>query len=125
MVGDVQRLFSTFPNGWPGFGLLLLRASVAFALIIAGFDHQPGLPGWIQGALNLLSLMMVVGYLTPIWAAAGLVVHTLICLKFGGESLVITVSVSLDLVALCFLGPGAYSVDACRFGRRVVVLPPR
>ena len=37
----MQRLFSTFPNGWPGFGLLLLRLGVGIALIsfgISGFS---------------------------------------------------------------------------------------
>jgi hypothetical protein len=28
-------------------------------------------------------------------------------------------------IALVFLGPGAYSVDARRFGRREIVIPPR
>jgi hypothetical protein len=31
---------------------------------------------------------------------------------------------SLDALALALLGPGAYSVDSRRFGRRLVVLPP-
>ena len=35
----VQRLFSTFPNGWPGFGLLLLRIGISSHLIfIAASD---------------------------------------------------------------------------------------
>src|SRR6478672_8971536 len=29
----LQRLFSTFPNSWPGLGLLLLRISLGIALI--------------------------------------------------------------------------------------------
>jgi hypothetical protein len=28
-------------------------------------------------------------------------------------------------IALVFLGPGAYSIDARRFGRREIVIPPR
>ena len=30
----------------------------------------------------------------------------------------------LDALALVLIGPGAYSIDARRFGRRLVVLPP-
>jgi hypothetical protein len=29
----LQRLFSTFPDGWPGFGLLLLRLGARIALV--------------------------------------------------------------------------------------------
>jgi hypothetical protein len=29
---SLQRLFSTFPDGWPGFGLLLMRAGIGIAL---------------------------------------------------------------------------------------------
>ena len=37
---SLQRLFSTFPDGWPGFGLLLLRLGAGIALVclaISGF----------------------------------------------------------------------------------------
>jgi hypothetical protein len=30
----------------------------------------------------------------------------------------------LNALALALIGPGAYSIDARRFGRRIVVLPP-
>jgi hypothetical protein len=33
---SVQRLFSTFPGSWPGFGLLLLRCSLGVALTYSG-----------------------------------------------------------------------------------------
>src|SRR5450631_3922618 len=32
----LQRLFSTFPDRWPGFGLLLLRLGMGIALIHTG-----------------------------------------------------------------------------------------
>ena len=40
-AGDrsLQRLFSTFPNSWPGFGLLLLRLGVGIALIYLGISR--------------------------------------------------------------------------------------
>ena len=65
----VQRLFSTFPPGWPGVGLLILRCSVAIALLFEnGFSH-PVLPTWIQALAILLSITLFLGYLTPIVAA--------------------------------------------------------
>ena len=33
---EVQRLFSSFPRGWPGLGLLLLRVAVGFSLVVQG-----------------------------------------------------------------------------------------
>jgi hypothetical protein len=119
----MQRLFSMFPPGWPGIGLLLLRSSVAFALLAESYPRE-GLPGWLRGATILLSLILFAGYLTPIAAAIGLVLHGLISFKFGGDSAAVTLIVSLDAVALALIGPGAYSVDASRFGRRVLALPP-
>ena len=32
----MQRLFSTFPNGWPGCGLLLLRMACSAPLLVVG-----------------------------------------------------------------------------------------
>ncbi len=42
---SLQRLFSTFPNSWPGFGLLLLRLGVGIALIYLGFNRFLGTLG--------------------------------------------------------------------------------
>jgi hypothetical protein len=39
----MQRLFSTFPAGSPGFGLLLLRAAVGTTAIMQGFLYIVGL----------------------------------------------------------------------------------
>jgi len=41
----LQRLFSTFPNSWPGFGLLLLRFGVGTALIYLCTRSFLGTPG--------------------------------------------------------------------------------
>ena len=35
----MQRLFSVFPNGWPGRGLLLQRVVTAVFLFYFGFEH--------------------------------------------------------------------------------------
>jgi hypothetical protein len=113
-----------FPTGWPGFALVLLRASVVLALLIHTFGHRPEPSSWIQGAAILLSAALAVGFLTPIAAVIVLVIHGLI---WSGASTVgpaVAIIVSLDAIALALLGPGAYSLDSNRFGRREVVLPP-
>ena len=68
----VQRLFSTFPDGWPGTGLLFLRAIA----IIPSVQH--GIAGLITAALPVLaahfvaacaSALLLFGFWTP---AAGI-----------------------------------------------------
>lgn len=115
-----------FPPGLPGVALLLLRLSVAVALLLDDYAHRGALPGWIHAAAILISLVVSVGYLTPIAAAAALLHHALVWLAIGSgaDAVAVTIVLSLDALALALLGPGAYSVDSRRFGRRLVVLPP-
>jgi hypothetical protein len=122
-AAPVQRLFSMFPPGLPGLALLLLRASAAIALLLDGYGHRHGLPGWVQGATILLSIALSVGYLTPIAAMLAFACHGLIWLALGVDSTTAAIVFSLDALAVALLGPGAYSADSYRFGRRVVVLP--
>jgi hypothetical protein len=119
----MQRLFSMFPQGLPGIGLLVLRFSVAISLLIDDYSHRQGLSGAFHAAAILLSIALLAGYLTPVATAIGLLLHGLIWFKLGGGWGAVDLIVSLDMIALALLGPGGYSVDAFRFGRRVVVLP--
>jgi uncharacterized membrane protein YphA (DoxX/SURF4 family) len=120
----VQRLFSMFPVGLPGLALLLLRGSVVVGLLIEDYGHQDPVFGWRQGATLLISAALAVGYLTPVAAVVAIVFHGLIWLAAGIDSAAVAVVLSLDALALAFLGPGAYSVDSWRFGRRLIELPP-
>jgi hypothetical protein len=113
-----------FPPGLPGLALLLLRASVGIALISECFLHGSSLSLWIQAVNVAFSLLIFIGFLTPVAAAVTLAIHMLIWSFVGLSHLSIVSVISLDAVALSLLGPGAYSLDAYRFGRRVVVLPP-
>jgi hypothetical protein len=119
----MQRLFSMFPTGLPGLALLLLRASVALALVGESYSHRQELSGSLQAMSVLVSIALAVGWLTPIAAILGLVFQALIWSDAGVGAAAATI-ISLDAVALAMLGPGAYSVDSYLFGRRVVVLPP-
>lgn len=121
----MQRLFSMFPPGLPGLALLLLRASVAIALLAECYSRQRDLSGWIQAAIILVSLASSLGYLTPIVAVMSLVLHTLIWSGLGFGNAAVATMICLNAMALALLGPGAYSIDYYRFGRRQVILPPR
>lgn len=121
----VQRLFSMFPSGLPGLALLLLRASAAIALLLDAYGHRHALPGWMQGVALLTFVALSAGYLTPIAATLALVCHGFIWFDLGVDGGVVAAVISLDAIALALLGPGAYSADSYRFGRRLVVLPPR
>jgi hypothetical protein len=113
-----------FPPGWPGFALLLLRGSVATAVLLEGHSHRQGWSGWMLGASALLSACLCAGFLTPIMATLALSVHVLVWSNPGIDGAGMTAITLLDALALVWLGPGAYSIDAYLFGRRVIVLPP-
>jgi len=118
-VSRMQRLFTTFPNSWPGAGLLLLRLILAAAL----FVDQTQLPAGSGFTLAFNVLEMLVGSLLAI----GLWTPLLCFVQFGVVVALIASghesSGSRELLGLIYLsvaalGPGAWSVDARLFGRR-------
>jgi hypothetical protein len=66
----VQRLFSMFPRGGPGFALLLLRISVAATLLLSlgGGPKPPLFPLLFAGAL-FVSMALLIGVLTPLMSS--------------------------------------------------------
>ena len=114
----MQRLFSTFPSSPPGVGLLLLRISVAAALVLS-FSWNQGIPLAAVAGSWLVCLALCVGCLTPVAALFAFVLQgVLLCLR--PLSPAASVVPLVDALALALLGPGAYSFDALRFGRRVL-----
>jgi uncharacterized membrane protein YphA (DoxX/SURF4 family) len=98
--------------------LLLLRVSVAVGLALS-FAWQQGIPLWVVAASWLVCAALCIGYFTPIAALAAFVLQgVLLCLRF--ISVEAGIVLLLDALALALLGPGAYSLDARRFGRRVL-----
>jgi uncharacterized membrane protein YphA (DoxX/SURF4 family) len=132
----VQRLFTTFPSGAPGFGLLLLRLAVAAVLAEhAGaclFDAGASSGAWIVGVLAAAAaVLLALGFLTPLSAASAVVIAAGLALRvlpapsrsaFGVGAA--TFAVTLAAAALALLGPGGFSVDAALFGRREITIPP-
>lgn len=119
----MQRLFSTFANGWPGFGLLIQRFVLGIALLSHGITVFRGAAavGLIFPELiaSVLGLFILAGLWTPAVGALVAVVQVWIALTGAGDA-----SVALILAALggtlAMIGPGAWSMDARLFGRKYI-----
>ena len=131
----LQRLFSTFPRGRPGVGLLLLRVAVALIVIIQGALYfvdgdSLSLSTCAVGLILILAgASFLIGFLTPV--AGGLVCIGAVSAACSGspppwslfDALPTTILVVIVAAALTLLGPGAMSVDARLFGRREIIVP--
>jgi len=123
----VQRLFSTFPEGWPGTGLLFLRAAATIPLVqfVAG-SQGAALPVSVifQFLAAICSALLTIGLWTPV-AGLFLTVSQLSLLVFPSSSGSIHIVLAALGAALAMIGPGAWSVDARLFGRKRIRIPQR
>jgi uncharacterized membrane protein YphA (DoxX/SURF4 family) len=132
----LQRLFSRFPSGRPGLGLLLLRAAVGLTAIIQGgvylAEGAPQTLGtWAVGLLAVASgAALLIGFLTPVAGAlAGLISAGVALSWFPAptanlfDARLSVVFVIIMAAAIVLLGPGAFSLDARLFGRREIIIP--
>ena len=122
----MQRLFSTFPQGPPGVGLVLLRAAVAIPLVqqaIAGLlNGSPPVPLGLVAAGA--ALLLLVGLWTPVAGVLLAVVELSLALSHPDEPWTFVRFGTLG-VALALRGPGGWSVDARLFGRKHIQIPQR
>jgi putative oxidoreductase len=122
----MQRLFSTFPNSWPGTGLLLLRFCAALSLMTesvgAVSNAASPLAFWIALASIVLGTLLLVGFCTPIAAVGQVIIETWLLLSALRFSTIAAVSALVGM-SLIMLGPGAWSIDSRLFGRRRIDLP--
>ena len=95
-----------------------MRVSVAVGLALSFSWHQ-GIPFAVVAASWLICLVLCIGFFTPIAAVLAFALQgALLCLRL--LSIEAGLVLLLDALALAMLGPGAYSLDARRFGRRVL-----
>jgi len=116
----VQRLFSTFANGWPGFGLFVQRLITGIALLLGGMARVEtpaagsALPS-IAGAL--LGLLLLAGLWTPVVGVLIAAAELWIVLA-GGSDIWASLLLAILGGTLAMIGPGAWSLDARLFGRK-------
>jgi putative oxidoreductase len=109
----LQRLFSTFAEGWPGFGLLLQRVlTSAVLLYFAGL--APSLPHLMAAVAGVLLLF---GLWTPLAGTAIAIVEVWIFLARSGNPLIAIALVTLG-ATVAMIGPGVWSIDAQLYGRK-------
>jgi len=140
----LYRIFTSFPRGISGAGLLLLRLAVGAVVAYQGrayfATHENISSGmWLSGLVALLlGIALVIGIATRPAAALtalgaiGTYISLLPCPEHdsldGLLAVFLIVSVS---IAVTLIGPGAYSLDARLFGFREITIqrpsrrPPR
>jgi putative oxidoreductase len=116
----LQRLFSTFASGWPGFGLLIQRLVIGIALLTNGLAQlktpAAGLMvPEISGAV--LGLFILAGLWTPVIGALVAAVELWIVLA-GRDEIWMSLLLAAFAGTLAMIGPGAWSIDARLFGRK-------
>ncbi|MDQ1470228.1 MAG: hypothetical protein QOJ99_1708 [Bryobacterales bacterium] len=126
----MQRLFSTFADGLPGIGLLLLRLLTAIALIhfaIASMLETPPLTIVVlQFIAACAGILLLVGLWTPVAGALAAIVEVWIAFSrlfsHPGDPWIAITQAVLGVI-LAMVGPGAWSVDARLFGRKRIDIP--
>lgn len=116
----IQRAFSSFPDSWPGAGLLLFRIATGVPLLVNGpWALFPGKEsvGALYRITDLSSgSLILVGLWTPVAAVAQALLQGAVAVA-GHDSLLHASAAFLGL-SLALLGPGAWSVDARLYGRK-------
>ena len=123
----MQRLFSSFPAGAAGLALLVFRASIAASLSVDGSLHWlfSPMPLLLNATLLILGVLLVIGLITPYASTACMLLELGVLLLRTNADEYHVAHLVVNCGVLAVLGPGAYSIDARLFGRRVLNIPRR
>jgi len=117
----MQRCFTTFPDNWPGLGLLILRVMMGVALLNSGlFVMRSAFAGgslWAACPEIFCALLLAGGLWTPLAGGLDAIIEFSLAAAspYGTEAHLMSGTLGLVIV---MLGPGAWSIDARLFGRR-------
>ena len=122
----MQRLFSTFADGWPGGGLLAQRLLTGGALVYCGVTCATTKPICAalvpEGIAAVAGVLLIAGLWTPIAGAVVAVLEASLAFMSPAHA-----SMPLFLAVLgatlAMIGPGTWSIDASMFGRKRIVPP--
>jgi uncharacterized membrane protein YphA (DoxX/SURF4 family) len=124
----MQRLFSGFPDGWPGISILLLRVSAGLPLVYDGITRilsTPQIGPFVRELLTIgAGVLLLVGLWTPLSGTLAAILQLWIAFDGAGPLRAVLLLAAVG-AALAMLGPGAWSVDAYLFGRKRVDIPNR
>jgi uncharacterized membrane protein YphA (DoxX/SURF4 family) len=127
-------LFSAYPGGLAGIGLALLRSVIGFTtawqgvLCVATKDVSATVR-ILGGFAVLTGVLLAAGFRTRIASfliASGIAFFSLSAIlptRNLFDRLLPTLFAEAISMALVFLGPGAFSIDARLFGRREIIIP--
>ncbi len=121
----MQRMYSIFPDSWPGIALLIMRFGQCVQFFSEGslqVMHGTTLPAALLYGLELLtSGLLAIGLWVPV---AGVLQALLECPGIYSHGDFDRGHFDGALLAFCLslLGPGAWSIDARLFGRRRIRL---
>jgi hypothetical protein len=110
-----------FPSGMAGAGLLILRFCSAAVLLVDCPAHPfEGKSIWLVLLLVIMSGTLCIGLFTPYLAAIGCLVELTAAWQADAQVAFHCIVAALNIAVVGMLGPGAYSLDARLFGRKVI-----
>lgn len=129
-------MFSTYPDEWPGAGLLLLRVATGTVLMVrcvfflAGW-HDLNLAAVVTALLALGgAILLLTGYFTRVGGTLVALTSVFGIIDWSPvpnmnvlESRLTAALLAVIAGALVCLGPGAFSLDARLFGRQEIIFP--
>jgi putative oxidoreductase len=123
----MMRSLSRYPDGTAGIALVLLRLACAWIafLMIARLPFPQFSPNASIVVSVAFALTLALGFGTRIVAFVLAAATMATAFMTGNDSALTMIARACSCAALGLLGPGAYSIDANVFGRRVIRLEPR
>jgi len=130
-------LFSAYPGGLAGIGLALLRSVIGFTAAWQGVlclaTRDAGATVRIVGSLAVITgILLVTGFRTRL--ASFVIALGIACISLCTfplptrnlfDRLLPTLLAETMCMAVVFLGPGAFSIDAYLYGRKEIIIPSR